>query len=195
MLRRRPDIREAERNLAAATARIGVATADLFPRVSLTGGFGTQTADMMHFLDARSLTWSLGPGIQWSLFDGGRIRANIEVQNAREEQALILYQQALLVAFQDVENTLVAYASERTRRQALTASVAANRRATELSNELYTRGLTPFLNVLESQRSLYASQDQLAQSDVAAVTDLIALYKALGGGWRLDEPESGPSVK
>jgi multidrug efflux system outer membrane protein len=183
VLRRRPDIRVAERQLAAATANIGVATADLFPKFSLTGSFGTQTRDMRHFLDSRSLFWSVGPAVSWPIFQGGAIRANIRVQNARQEQALATYEKAVLTALQDVENALVAYGNEKVRHAVLAEAVRASQTATDLSNELYGRGLTAFLNVLESQRTLYATQDQLVQSETTTITNLIALYKALGGGW------------
>jgi NodT family efflux transporter outer membrane factor (OMF) lipoprotein len=183
LLRRRPDIRVAERQLASATAQIGVATADLFPKFSLTGSFGTQTSDIRHFLDAKSLFWSIGPAVSWPIWDAGRIRANIGVQNARQEQALATYEKTVLTAFQDVESALIAYQNEKVRHQSLTGAVAANQKSTDLSNDLYSRGLTAFLNVLISQQALYASQDQLVQSETTVLTNLIALYKALGGGW------------
>jgi len=187
LLRRRPDIRTAERQLAAATARIGEAMADLFPKFSLTGSFGTQTRDIRHFLDAKSLFWSIGPAVSWPIFDAGAIRANIRVQNARQEEALATYEKTVLTAFQDVENSLVAYLNEQVRHRALAEAVAANQRSTDLSNELYGRGLAAFLNVLVSEQALYASQDQLVQSETTAVTNLISLYKALGGGWEVSE--------
>ncbi len=183
LLRRRPDIRAAERQLAAATARVGEATADLFPKFSLTGSFGPQVSDIQHLLDRRSLAWSIGPGISWPIFDGGRIRANIQVRDAQQEQALATCEKTVLTALQDVENALVAYTNERRRYQALAEAVASNQRSVELSNDLYVRGLGAFLNVLDSQRALYASQDELVQSETTAVTNLISLYKALGGGW------------
>ncbi len=183
LLRRRPDIRSAERQLAAATANIGVATADLFPRFALTGSIGPQTRDFRHILDSKSMAWSVGPAVTWPVFDAWRIRSNIEVQNALQEQALAGYEQTVLIAFQDVENALVAFTNEQARYRSLTEAVAASQKSADLSEELYSRGLTAFLNVLESQRALYASQDQLIQSQTAVVTDLISLYKALGGGW------------
>ncbi len=183
LLRRRPDVRMAERRLAAATARIGEAVADLFPRFSLTGSFGPQSRNVRHLFDRNSLAWSVGPQVSWPIFDGWRIRSNIQAQDAIQEQALATYEKTVLVAFQDVENALVAYSNEQIRRQSLAIAVESGRQSTELSNELYTRGLTAFLNVLESQRALYTLQDALAQSETAEVTNLIALYKALGGGW------------
>jgi outer membrane protein, multidrug efflux system len=187
LLRRRPDVRTAERQLAAQTARIGVATADLYPVFSLTGTFGPQVTNFDHILDGKSLAWSVGPSASWPVFDAGRIRANIRVQDALAEQALAIYERTLLTAFQDVESALVAYVNEKVRHQSLSDAVAANQLATDLSTELYSRGLTAFLNVLVSQQALYASEDQLVLSETSTVTDLIALYKALGGGWEVPE--------
>jgi len=187
LLRRRPDIRRSERELAAATARIGAATADLFPKFSLTGKFATQTHDMKYFLDANSLLWSVGPSVSWPIFDAGRIRANIAVQNARQEQAARGYESAVLAALEEVENSLVACQEEAIRQHHLIEAADANRRAMALANERYVKGLDSFLGVLDSERSLYASEDQLAASETTAVTSLIALYKALGGGWEVED--------
>ncbi len=187
LLRRRPDIRAAERQLAAATAQIGVATADLFPKFFLTGGFGPSTRDIRHFLDQQSLTWSVGPNMQWAIFEGGKIVSNIQLQGALAQEALIVYQQTVLRALQDVENALVAFTNEQVRYESLAEAVAANQRSFDLSYELYGRGLTAFLNVLTSENALYASQDALIQSQSAVLTNMIALYKALGGGWNADE--------
>jgi len=183
LLRRRPDVCSAERQLAAATARIGEAVADLFPKFSLTGSFGTQSRDIRYMLDRNSIGWSVGPAVSWPIFQGGRIRANIEIQNARQEQALAAYEQIVLNAFNDVEAALSAYLNEQTRRQSLQQAVQASQQATDLSTQLYVRGMTAFLNVLDAQRSLYATEEALVLSDTAIITDLIALYKALGGGW------------
>jgi len=183
LLRRRPDIRKSEMQLAAATARVGVAVADLFPTFSMTGFLGLQSAKLEYFVRPDSILWNVGPTISWQVFDAGRIRANIKVQNAREEQALITYQRAVLKSFEDVENALVAYAKEQQRRRSLMAAVDANRRATDISSGLYAEGLVDFLNVLVSQRSLSQSEDELVQSDQRVSTDLVALFKALGGGW------------
>jgi len=158
----------------------------LFPRFSLTGSFGTQTDDMQHFLDRKSLFWSVGPSMSWPIFDAGRIQANINIQDARQQQALALYQQTILTALEDVENTVVAYRQEQVRHRHLASAVRANRRAFQLANERYTKGLADFLSVLESQRSLYITEDAMVQSESLAVTNLIALYKALGGGWEIE---------
>jgi len=195
LLRRRPDIRQAERELAAATAVIGVATADLFPRFFLTGAFGLRSMELSSFITSESQFWSIGPTVTWPLFAGGRIRANIEVQNARQEQALIFYEQAVLTSMEEVENALVAYAKEQATRRATAESVAANRRAVEISQALYKKGLTDFLNVLVNQRFLYQAQDALAVSEQRVSTNLVALFKALGGGWDFpDKTEAQPAT-
>lgn len=186
LLRRRPDVRRAEREVAAATARVGVATADLFPRFAFSANIiGLQSTDIADLALASSRFWSVGPSVSWPLFDAGRIRANIEVQNAREEQAFVRYEQIVLAAVEEVENALVSYTQEQMRYRALTAAVEANRRSVALANEQYTRGLGDFLNVLVAQRSLYITEEQLVQSERTVVSNLIALYKALGGGWEV----------
>lgn len=183
LLRRRPDIRRAERQLAAATAQIGAATADLFPKFSLTGAFGLQSISASDWFTGGSRFWSIGPTIRWPIFDAGKIRANIEIRNAQQEQALGQYEKTVITAFQEVESSLVAYAQEQARYRSLVEAVAANRRAAAMANELYLRGLNDFLNVLDTQRSLYTLENDLAQSEATMELNLVALYKALGGGW------------
>ena len=183
LLARRPDLRRAERQLAAATARIGLATAELYPRISLTGAFGLDSIGSADFLKWGSRTWSLGPTLRWPVFAGGRIRANIEVEDARAEQAAIAYERAFLGALEEVENGLVAYLREGDRRRSLEEEVAADRRSVNLAEDLYRKGLASFLEVLDAQRALYAAQSSLAQSEAVVTLNLVALYKALGGGW------------
>ena len=195
LLRRRPDIQQAERELAAATARIGVATADLFPKFFLTGALGLQSMELSSFLNAGSRFWSVGPRVAWPLFAGGRIRSNIEAQNARQEQALIFYEQVVLTSMEEVENALVAYAREQATRRAIAESVAANQRAVEISQALYKKGLTDFLNVLVNQRFLYQAQDALAVSEQKVSTNLVALFKSLGGGWDVRDRENNAESK
>lgn len=190
LLRRRPDIRKSERELAAASARVGVATSDLFPKFSLTGAFGLQSQQFGDLFDLNSRYWSIGPSVRWPVFEGGRIRANIEATNAREEQSMLAYSKAVLGALEETENALTSYNQEQSRRAFLAESVNANRRAYDLANQLYSSGLKDFLNVLESQRQLFEAEDQLAQSDRGVTANLIALYKALGGGWESFEPQA-----
>lgn len=183
LLRRRPDIRSAERQLAAATAQVGAATADLYPRFSLLGNIGLQSVSASDWFSAQSRFWSIGPTISWPVFDAGRIRATIEIRNAQQEQALGQYEKSVLTAFEDVENALVNYGNEQTRYRSLLEAAAANRRALQMANDLYIQGLVPFLNVLDAQRTLYATESDLAQSEANMASNLVALYKALGGGW------------
>ena len=183
LLRRRPDIREAEAQIHAATAQIGVATADLFPKFSLTGAVSWQSNMLQNWFSKGNFSSSLGPTMQWALFQGGSVVANIHVQEALRDQAFLTYQKAVLTAFQDVENALIAFAKEWEHRQALTDAVMANQKAAELATLLYTAGQTDFLSLLEAQRSLYTAEDALVPSSRTTATDLIALYKALGGGW------------
>jgi outer membrane protein, multidrug efflux system len=186
LLRRRPDIRQAEQELAAATARVGVATANLFPRFYLTGLVGQSSVASSDFVEASSRYWSVGPTIVWPVFTAGRLRAQVAVQNAREEQAAIRYERAVLNALRDVEDALVAYSKEQATRDSLIQAVKANRQATDIANELYTRGLVDFLNVLVTERAQYNTEDALAQSGQRVSSNLVSLFKALGGGWEVD---------
>jgi len=183
LLRRRPDVRRAERQLAADTAGIGVATAELFPKFSLLGTGGLQSLSASDWFTGGSKYWTAGPTMTWRLIDIGHVRSQIQAANAHAEQTLAAYEKTVLVAFADVENALVAYANEQTRQHALAEAVAANQRALELANKRYTAGLDNFLNVLDAERSLYQVEDQLADSERAVTSNLVALYKALGGGW------------
>ncbi len=187
LLRRRPDIRRAESQIHAATARIGVATADLFPKLSLSASTSLQGNNFNSLSNWDNRTWSYGPSAQWQIFSAGAVRSNIELQKALKEETFILYQQTVLAAMQEVENALIASTKEEEHRKSLAEAVAANRKAVELSTILYTEGETDFLNVLNAQRSLYLSQDALVQSNRTVSTNLVVLYKALGGGWS-DEP-------
>jgi NodT family efflux transporter outer membrane factor (OMF) lipoprotein len=193
LLQRRPDVQQAERQLAAATAQIGVAKADLFPKFSLTGVAGLESVSAGNWINYASRYWSAGPTVQWELFEAGSIAANVHVQNARQEQALNNYKEAVLTALEDAENALTAYAREQVRRESLARSVDADRQAVDLSTQLYKNGLTDFLRVLDSETSLYSAQDALVQSDQAVSLDLVQLYKALGGGWE-GETNSAPTV-
>jgi len=189
LLRRRPDIRESEAQLHAATAQIGVAIADLFPKFSLTGTVNWQSNLLRTWWTEASRSFAVGPSVSWPIFQGGAIMSNVHVQEALRDQAFITYQKTVLTAFQDVENALIAFAKEQQHRKALNDAVVANRKAVDLSLQLYTEGQIDFLNVLNAQRSLYASEDALVQSERSIATNLIALYKALGGSG-----ESMPSL-
>jgi NodT family efflux transporter outer membrane factor (OMF) lipoprotein len=187
LILRRPDVRQAERQLASATANIGVAVSDLFPKFNLTGTLGVQSLTLKKLADAGSGYWSFGPSMTWKIFSSGQVQANIRVQDARAQEAYIQYRQVVIQSLADVEDALVAYNKEQTRLQSLQRSVAANRRAVSLARQLNTAGVVDFLNVLTSEQSLYTAEDQLAISELTVSTDLIALYKALGGGWELTD--------
>lgn len=183
LLRQRPDVRAAERRLAAQTARIGIATADLYPRLSLTGFFGSDALDVDDFGSGDSATWGIGLPIRWSLFQGGRIRRRIEAEEARTDAAHRRYEQIVLLAIEDVESSLAAWSNERERLDRLREAVDASQRAVEMVRTQYVSGLTNFQNVLDTERSLFRIQDQLAESEGGQVRALVGVYRALGGGW------------
>ena len=183
LLKRRPDIRRSEAQLAAATARIGEAKADLFPRFVLTGTAGRQAAQLHDLTLGAANFYSVGPGISLPLFTGGRIRSNIAVQSSRQREAVIGYQSTVLNALEEVQNALVNYAQEQERRDRLNEAAKQSQLAVDLATEQYKAGLTDFLSVLDAQRELYAEEDQAVQSETSVTTDVIALYRALGGGW------------
>jgi NodT family efflux transporter outer membrane factor (OMF) lipoprotein len=183
LLRRRPDVRESERQLAASTARIGVATANLFPRVAITGAYGFQGQGLGRTPVENKMIWSLGPQAYWPLLDFGTIDALIEVQDFRTRELLYDYRRTVLRAVEEVDNAISNYTAQRDRLDQLGTALEASRQAVNLATQRYERGLTDFLNVLDAQRQLYELQDQYAVAQQAVVIQFIALYKALGGGW------------
>jgi outer membrane protein, multidrug efflux system len=187
LLRRRPDIRMAEAGIHAATARIGVAESALYPTFTITGALGLQSNNSGSLLDWSNRFWSLGPSVLFNLFNSGKVKAGVEVQKALQEEAVITYQQTVLNALQEVEKALVASGKEQTRRSDLVTAVAANKKAVSLALTMYTDGLTDFSNVLLSQQALFNTENSLVQSTANLSNDLVALYKALGGGWA-EEP-------
>ncbi|MBU0664723.1 MAG: efflux transporter outer membrane subunit [Proteobacteria bacterium] len=191
LLLRRPDIRRAEAKIHAATARIGVAKADLFPKFTITGSLGLQNNTFNSTFNQTSNFWSLGPALNWPLFDMGRRRANLELQKAVEEEQLLAYEQTVLNALREVENALIASTKEEEHRQALTRAVTADRTAVDLATALYRAGENDFLSVLDAQRTLYVAEVTLAQSNRTVSTNLVALFKALGGGWQTVETPQG----
>jgi multidrug efflux system outer membrane protein len=185
LLRRRPDIRVTERNLAAATARVGVATADLFPRVTLLGSVALQATSFTDLGKSGSDTFMIGPGIFWAAFDLGRVRARIRATDARTEAALALYEQRVLLALEETENALVDFTRQQARQDLLRASAQASEKAQTLASQRYQFGVTDFLTVLDAERTLLAAQDLLADSETLTATALVAVYRALGGGWEM----------
>lgn len=183
LLRRRPDILGVERRLAASTARIGVATADLFPRVTLNGTLGTAATDLGGLFTRNSETYGFGPAISWTFLDLGRVRARIAASDASAETQLALYEGSVLRALEETENALVAYARAQREGRHLADSSAASTRAAELARLRFEGGAADFLHVLDAQRSQLEAEDRLAQSQTRTATALIAVYKSVSGGW------------
>lgn len=194
LLRRRPDIRRAERFLAASTARIGVATADLFPRLTFNGTFGPQAQTIPGLFQAGSMAYSFGPQLSWAAFDLGRVAARMRAADAHADADLGRYEQTVLLALEETENALTLVARTRERRDALVAAVDASEKAAALADARYQGGAVDYLASLDAQRQVLSFQLQLSESQTRTVTSLIALYKALGGGWEV-LPEQPPSRK
>jgi NodT family efflux transporter outer membrane factor (OMF) lipoprotein len=190
LARRRPDIREAEANLHAATANIGVATADFYPKFTLSGSIAIQATEFNKLADwGQADTYGFGPSITLPIFQGGKLTRTLELRQQQQQEAAITYQRTVLAALHDVDNALTAYAAEQGRRESLRRAVAENRRALALARDQYSAGIETFLSVLDAQRTLLATEQQLAISTATISTDLVALYKALGGGWETSYPE------
>jgi NodT family efflux transporter outer membrane factor (OMF) lipoprotein len=183
VMRRRADVRRAERQLAAQWARVGAAKAELYPSLQLAGTVGLESIGMGTFLKGSSVIFGVGPSVRWNIFSGGRVRQMIKVETARQEQALIGYEAAILDALRDVEDAIVAYGKEMVRRESLARAEQSARRTVELAESQYRGGESGFLPVLDAQRSLFQAQDELVRSEAEVTTNLIRLYKALGGGW------------
>jgi outer membrane protein TolC len=187
MIRRRPDVRQAERELASQTAKIGVAAAELYPRFTLGGSIGIDAVSFNRLASNISTpdNWVLsgGPRASWAIFDAGAIRRNIEVQTELQKQALLAYESTVLSAVEEFENAVVAYINEQSRNNNLKEAAQAAKRAAELSRQKYETGLADFGDVLDSQRSLLSFQNQFSQSNGTLISNLIRLYKAPGGGW------------
>ena len=184
MLRRRPDIRIAERDLAGATANVGIAVADLFPRVTFTGSAGYVAASSGRLGDSGTDAYVLAPGISWAIFDLGHVQARIAASRARQQGALLNYEKTVLNALEETEDSLVTHARARDRLVHDEAAVRASNTAADLARVRYENGASDFLQVLDAERTLLESEDRLARSRTEAATSLIAVYKALGGGWQ-----------
>lgn len=182
LLRRRPDVRQAERELAAQTARIGVATADLYPKLTLSGSIGLETLSLKN-LSSGTVALSGGPSITWAIFKGGAIRQNIKLQSALQEEALVYYESVILGALEEVENALRAYVETQERRKSLSDATQAAQKAAELAQQKYQAGLIDFTSVLDAQRSLLSLQEQFVISNGNVSANLVRVYKAIGGGW------------
>jgi NodT family efflux transporter outer membrane factor (OMF) lipoprotein len=184
LLKRRPDVQQAERNLAAATARIGVATAGLFPQVALVGSIGEQAQGWGTIPNISKHIWSFGPAAIWPLLDFGALDALVDIAHLEAHAELVSYRRTILGAVQEVDTALEAYTAQQDRLQNLGDAMIAGQRAVDLATERYNRGLTDFLNVVDAERQLYDLQEEYAAAQVAQGEQFVRLYKSLGGGWQ-----------
>ncbi len=195
ILRQRPDIRRAEHELAAQTARIGGAIGELYPKFSITGSFGLDARTLSSLFDSNSITGSVGPTMQWNILNFGKFRCNVYIQESLQRQLCLQYQNTVLLAAEEVDNALVEYVRQKERRRNLLQAVAANQRSVDLSQKRYAGGDVSFQRVLDSQRSLLESQDSLALNEASIAVSLIQVYRALGGGWQGAEALAAQSTE
>jgi outer membrane protein, multidrug efflux system len=194
LLLRRPDVREAERKLASATANIGVAVADLYPKFDLLGGVSLASSHLGTLFTGSSLGEAGIGTVMWPVFHGGQIRANIRSKEDEADQAYYAYQKAILTAIQDVEDSLLRYDKDQQRLLSLERAASSARSSSDIAYQQYRVGLAPYVNVLTAQANDLSAQVQLEQGREALTTDLVSLYKALGGGWSVKDPDFPPSA-
>jgi NodT family efflux transporter outer membrane factor (OMF) lipoprotein len=195
LARRRPDIRQAEARLHAATANVGVAVAGFYPDVSLTGSFGLRALDGAYLTNWASSFYSFGPSISLPIFQGGRLTASLRLARAQEAEAALAYRATVLNALQEVEDALVAYRTDQATRDRIADAVHTGQLTLYLARDSYTHGLTDFIQALDAERTLVSSRQQLVQADVALINDVVGLYNALGGGWLEDAADiNAPAV-
>ena len=183
LARRRPDIRQAEAQLHAATAEIGVSVANFYPRVTLSGSVGLQGLKLKDMVDWAALQYAIGPSITVPIFQGGRLMATLELRKAEQQEAAIVHHNTVLQAWHEVDNALTAYAKEQQRNEFLAQAAQSNREELELARLRYQGGVSDYLPVLTAQQSMLRSEQDFANSTGSVATNLVALYKALGGGW------------
>ena len=183
LARRRPDIRGAEARLHAATADMGVAVADLYPRITLTGGFLSESLEAGDLSEWGARQWAVGPSLHLPIFDGGRRRAVVELREIQQQEAAVNYQRTVLHAWHEIDNALSGYLAERRRNEELRAAVEASGEAHDIASVQYEHGLTNFLVALDAQRTMLQAERALSDSNTLIATQLVAIYKALGGGW------------
>lgn len=189
LLRRRPDVREVERRLAAATARIGVGEADLYPQVTLTGDFGVGAEQSANVFNWSNHYVTIGPAVRWELFQGGRILANIEAQKAIRQEVLDQYRLTILTALREVEDALTAFNRRQEQFNFLKQSVESSRGLLRIASERYAGGTIDYLSLLDAQRAQLRAEDAMVVSQGEITLNLIALYKAIGGGWEAIEQQ------
>lgn len=194
LARRRPDIREAEAQLHAATASVGVAVASFYPRVTLSGALNLESLSLRDLGFWSAAAYTFGPSISLPIFQGGQLRGQLQLSQARQTEAAVNYQKTVLQAWQDVDNALTAYAAEQRKHDALDRSVRSYQRALVLARQQYANGLQTFLNVLDAERGLFSARSQLVSSTTSVSSDLVQLYNALGGGWETAFPEASAAA-
>ncbi len=192
LLRRRPDVRQAEREAAAQSARIGIAQSDFYPHIAITGTIGLQAEHVSQLFESSSLVGAIGPGISWNILNYGRIANNVRSQDAQFQQAVLNYRDTVLRANEEVENGMVSFLQEQERVKSLDKSTRAAARSVQIAILQYEKGLISYQPLLDSERALVQQQDALAESRGLVGTDLVAVYKALGGGWRARLPAQAP---
>ncbi len=183
LLRRRPDIRKAERNVAAAAADVGAATAELYPKITLSGQPGFVSTSLSSLLDWGSRNYTLSAGLLWPILEGGKIRASLAAANARQTEALLAYRGAVLTGLKEVEDALARYQADEAQLGSLQVSLDQARAAEALARDQYRSGVVAFTTVLAAQQAVTSGEDQLAQTQAACGMDVVGLYRALGGGW------------
>jgi NodT family efflux transporter outer membrane factor (OMF) lipoprotein len=194
LARRRPDIRQAEAQLHAATADIGVAVANFYPSVTLSGSVGLQSLQPWQMFNLNARNYAAGPGITIPIFEGGQLKATLVLRKAQQQEAAIVYQKTVLGAWHEVDNALTAYRTEQVRRERLAQAVAQNQRALALAQSRYQEGVADFLQVLTAQQNLLSTQQQFALATTNVSANLVAVYKALGGGWETQMPRTNDKL-
>jgi multidrug efflux system outer membrane protein len=189
-LRQRPDIRAAERRLAAQTANLGIAKADLYPAFSIGGSFGVSALDGESLFSAASRTFALGPSVRWNIFDGGKLRAQINVEDARLEQSILIYERTVLRAIEETETAMTAFIEQRIRVDAIERAAEAARETLRIASSLYKEGIIGFQELLDAQRRVLSVESEVSEARGLASQNLVSLYKALGGGWDPNESVS-----
>jgi NodT family efflux transporter outer membrane factor (OMF) lipoprotein len=189
LLRRRPDVQQAERMAALQSARIGIAEAEFYPHIGITGTIGVQSQNFSHLFDSNSLIGQIGPGFNWNILNYGRIKNNVQAQDARFQQAILTYRDTVLRANEEVENGIVSFLREQERVVSLTGSANAAARSVELATRQYQKGTIDYQPLLDSERVLVHQQDTLAEGRGLVGIHLVSIYKALGGGWQVQESE------
>jgi NodT family efflux transporter outer membrane factor (OMF) lipoprotein len=188
LLRRRPDVAQAERVAAQRSAEIGIAAAEFYPHIAITGSIGVQSEKLTQLFESRSITGMIGPGFSWNLLNYGRIKNNVLAQDARFQQAVLTYRDTVLRANEEAENAIIGFLREQDRALALTRSTTAAARSVDLASQQYEKGLITYQPLLDAERVLVQQQDALAESRGLIAANLVAVYRALGGGWRASLP-------